>query len=64
MSREKLGAAAGRFAAINNTIPRVFTDIDLFRISMRSIYENYRKCSHVRAVGSDAAALRLREIAG
>jgi hypothetical protein len=27
MSREKLGVAAGRFAAINNAIPRVFTDI-------------------------------------
>jgi hypothetical protein len=27
MSREKLGAAAGSLATINNTIPRVFTDI-------------------------------------
>jgi hypothetical protein len=48
MSREKLGAAAGRFAATNNMIPSVFTDIDLFRISMRSIYEKFKKRSHLR----------------
>lgn len=48
MSREKLGAAAGRFVTTNNRIPGVLTDIDLFRISMRSIYEKFKKCSYLR----------------
>jgi hypothetical protein len=48
MSREKLGAAAGRFAATNNMIPSVFKDIDLFPVSIRSIYETLTKRSHLR----------------
>jgi hypothetical protein len=50
MSREKLGPEAARFPAANNMIARVlamiarvFADIDLSRISMRSIYENFEK---------------------